>query len=131
MDTTSSDFICKLGYCELKSLDPLDPKKAQQLPNCRYVVERYLTIMKEKPLRMKNKKDIVLNELVGELRCIWIYMNTSTDKTYLGLIAISKFLSPSHSKEIISMYKDYKQFLKDESNRSSELADTCAKLLKK
>ena len=29
------------------------------------------------------------------------------------------------------MYKDYKQFQKDESNRSSELADTSAKLLKK
>ena len=33
---------------------------------------------------------------------------------YLGLIALAKLFSPSHSKESISLYKDYSNFLKKE-----------------
>ena len=33
---------------------------------------------------------------------------------YLGLIALAKLFSPSHSKESISLYKDYSTFLKNE-----------------
>ena len=50
----------------------------------------------------------------------------------MGLIAYAKFLSPSHAQESISLYSQYKQFLKEDSeDQTSETKDISAKLLKK
>ena len=50
----------------------LDLSKAQQLPTHRYVIERYLTLCHKKTSNLRNKKHIVITELVNELRSIWI-----------------------------------------------------------
>ena len=39
--------------------------------------------------------------------------NSNKSIWHLGMIAIAKLLSPSHSKESISLFKDYKKFLTD------------------
>ena len=49
---------------------------------------------------------------------------------YLGLLAIAKLLSPSHSKESISLYKAYTQFLKDHSLSGAQNSALSQKLLK-
>ena len=49
----------------------------------------------------------------------------------LGLIAFAKFLSPSHAQESVSLYTQYKQFLKtDSEDNSSETREVSANLLK-
>ena len=49
----------------------------------------------------------------------------------LGLIAFAKFLSPSHAQESISLYKQYNQFLKaDSEDPHSETKEVSANLLK-
>ena len=49
----------------------------------------------------------------------------------LGLIAFSKFLSPSHAQHSISLYKPYKQFLLDDSkSEESDTRSVSVKLLK-
>ena len=50
---------------------------------------------------------------------------------YLGLIALGKLLSPSHAKESISLYKDYKVFLKKESTSDESTAELSGTLLKR
>ena len=76
METRKDNNLACLGEITFnKRRDPLDLSKAQQLPTNRYVIERYLTSMKDKPLRLKNKKDTVVHELAEELQYIWIFMN--------------------------------------------------------
>ena len=49
---------------------------------------------------------------------------------YLGLIAIAKLLLPSHNVESISLHKEYKEFLKADSESNSETSDLSKELLK-
>ena len=50
----------------------------------------------------------------------------------LGLIAYAKFLSPSHAQESVSLYKQYKEYLKQDSeDDTSETQKDSLELLKK
>ena len=48
----------------------------------------------------------------------------------LGLIAFAKLLSPSHTKETISLYCEYKRFLTDDGSSGSSTSVVSCKLLK-
>ena len=48
----------------------------------------------------------------------------------LVLIAFSKLLSPSHTKETISLYCDYKRFLTEDSESGSETSEISSQMLK-
>ena len=48
----------------------------------------------------------------------------------LGLIAFAKLLSPSHTKETISLYCDYKRFLTEDCSSESSSSATSRQLLK-
>ena len=61
-----------------------------------------------------------------------VFTSPSNSIFTLGLIAFSKFLSPSHAQLSISLYKPYKQFLTDDSKTDdSETKEISANLLKK
>lgn len=61
-----------------------------------------------------------------------VFSSPSSSIFTLGLIAFAKFLSPSHAQESISLYKEYKQFLKEDSeDMHSETKDKSEDLLKK
>ena len=51
-----------------------------------------------------------------------VFTSTNSSVFYLGLIALSKLLSDSHCVESISLYKDYKKFLKDQVQEGNEKA---------
>ena len=50
-----------------------------------------------------------------------VFTAKSTSIWFLGLIAFAKLLSPSHNKESISLYTDYKTFLKEDTECSKEI----------
>ena len=50
------------------------------------------------------------SKLIG-LGASHVFSSPSNSIWYLGLIAIAKLFSPSHSKESISLYSDYMRFL--------------------
>ena len=61
-----------------------------------------------------------------------VFNSPSNSIFTLGLIAFSKFLSPSHAQLSISLYKAYKQFLSDDSKfEESDTHELFTKLLKK
>ena len=70
METRKDDNLACLGKITFnKRRGPLDLSKAQQLPTNRYVIERYLTSMKDKPLRLKNGEyDTILSNLALKIR---------------------------------------------------------------
>lgn len=60
-----------------------------------------------------------------------VFNSPSNSIFTLGLIAFAKFLSPSHAQCSISLYKDYKVFLAEDSkNKDSTTQEMSAKLLK-
>ena len=60
-----------------------------------------------------------------------VFTSKSSSIWTLGLIAFAKLLSPSHSKESVSLYTHYKQFLKDDSESGSKTSVLSGELLKK
>ena len=61
-----------------------------------------------------------------------VFNSPSNSIFTLGLIAFAKFLSPSHAQTSISLYKQYKQYLTEDSkSEDSETKLTSSKLLKK
>ena len=60
-----------------------------------------------------------------------MFQCTKNSVWYLGLIALGKLLSPSHAQESISLYKDYKLFLKKESTSDESTAELSSMLLKR
>ena len=61
-----------------------------------------------------------------------VFNSPSNSIFTLGLIAFSKFLSPSHAQLSISLYKAYKQFLSDDSkSEESDTHELSTKVLKK
>ena len=59
-----------------------------------------------------------------------VFSSPSNSIFTLGLIALSKLLSPSHSQQTISLYMQYKSFLKDLSTSESDLKDLATQTLK-
>ena len=55
---------------------------------------------------------IGLSHLIGQ-GAEHVFNSTKNSIWFLGMIAIAKLLSPSHSKESISLFKDYKKYLFD------------------
>ena len=61
-----------------------------------------------------------------------VFSSPSSSIFTLGLIAFAKFLSPSHAQESVSLYRQYKQFLKEDSeDEQSETREKSAILLGK
>ena len=61
-----------------------------------------------------------------------VFNSPSNSIFTLGLIAYAKFLSPSHAQESVSLYKEYKQYLKEDSEDiSSDTREVSNKLLRK
>ena len=75
MNTRRNDELLRLGDIVFYKEARLIMEILQQLPTHRYVYNRYLTLLSEKPLPLPNKKTIVINELAEERSGIWIYMN--------------------------------------------------------
>ena len=59
-----------------------------------------------------------------------VFSSPSNSIFTLGLIALSKLLSPSHSQQTISLYMHYKSFLKDISESDEDLKLLATELLK-
>ena len=59
-----------------------------------------------------------------------VFSSPSNSIFTLGLIALAKLLSPSHSQQTISLYMQYKTFLKDLANSDGELKDLAGQTLK-
>ena len=53
----SGSLLSELKSVKLYKCDILDLIKAQQLPTYRYLIERYLTLLKEKPSNLRQKKE--------------------------------------------------------------------------
>ena len=79
MDLRKDDTLFVINYSKIKlkfkKQDALDLTKAQQLPTNKYVIERYYTILGGIPTNTKGRENSAINELVVELRYLWIYMN--------------------------------------------------------
>ena len=84
MNTRKDDILDRLGDVVFRKEARLNLQVLQQLPSYHYVYNRILTLLSEKPLRLPGKVPIVINELAGELRDIWIYMNIPP-RTLLGV----------------------------------------------
>ena len=88
----SGSLLSELKSVKLYKCDILDLSKAQQLPTYRYLIERYLTLLKEKPSNLRQKKNVVISELVRELRSIWIFMNISPHPRKVVHEKVTKYL---------------------------------------
>lgn len=75
MERRSADNLFVLNDIAFKRREPIDLTKIGQLPTYRYLYERYLTGLKDKPKNLKGKKDIVINDIISEFRNAWIFMN--------------------------------------------------------
>ena len=74
--------------------------------------------------------EIGVNKLIST-EAQHVFSSPNNSIMTLGLIAFSKFLSPSHAQLSISLYKAYKQFLVDDSkSEDSETNSASSKLLK-
>ena len=70
-----------------------------------------------------------VQKLIG-LGASHVFSGGSNSIWWLGLIAFSKLLSPSHAQQSISLFNLYKEFLTRDSQTSSETSQTSSKLLK-
>ena len=66
MNTRKYDELFTLDGQTFKKENPLNLDVLQQLPTEQYVINRYLTLLSQKPLRLPKKKEIVVNELARE-----------------------------------------------------------------
>ena len=70
-----------------------------------------------------------VQKLIG-LGAAHVFSGGSSSIWWLGLIAFSKLLSPSHAQQNISLFSLYKEFLTRDSQSCSETAEVSSKLLK-
>lgn len=101
MDTRSSDILSRFVFdgveLTFQKQEKLDLTRAQQLPTHKYVIERHLTMVKEKSRTLPDKLNILMSELTTELRDIWIFMNIPP-KSYTASRRQVKSLIDQYSK---------------------------------
>ena len=77
---------------------------------------------------LKTEVIIGLSTLIGR-GAEHVFNSPKNSIWYLGLIAIAKLLSPSHSKGSISLYMDYKQILKNNIETGKDMMETSRAVL--
>ena len=73
---------------------------------------------------------IGLSSLIGQ-GAAHVFNSSKNSICYQGLIVISKLLSPSHCKESISLYKDYKMFLENNIDSECEMVEASSAAVSK
>ena len=67
MKTRADDVLASFEYIgkvvQFKRRNAMDFNSLQQLPTYGYIIERYLTLMKEKPKTLPSKQETVLSEI--------------------------------------------------------------------
>ena len=75
MEKSSDTVFYELKDVKFKKITVLDLTRYQQLPSYKYLIERYLTLLNEKPKTLLKKKEVVIKGLADEFRSIWIFMS--------------------------------------------------------
>ena len=79
----------------------------------------------------KETEDKIGREKLISTNAAHCFNSPSSSIWYLGLIALAKYLSPSHAQESVSMHTAYLNFLKaDIEDKDSDTSDLSAELLK-
>jgi hypothetical protein len=97
----TDDYLVEICGITLKRAEPYDFSKAQQLPNYRYFLERYCTLLTDLEAKhSKNQGSRVLaqKEVLKELRAIWCTLNVYPLKLKHLLRQFNIFFTKFHNR---------------------------------
>ena len=123
METRRSDTILELGELIFHKREVMSLEILQQLPDYLYFYERFLTINQRLPRNMKDRFNLILNDLYTEFEYIWIHMNipcmsrTGMVKKFSKLLEnfkkLMKYTASQHGEEFYKKLQLIRDSLKD------------------
>ena len=113
--------MCTIGTLRFYKRQLMNLNVLQQLPDHRYLYERYFTLLNELPSTMKGKNNIVIGDLAKEFTFIWTHCNipfksrkwieTILNKLTTGIVKLKKYPVEKRGSKFDSQVNDLRKSL--------------------